>query len=94
MKIIAVSTMLFLVGCSSIGPCSYPLSQNGWVRTNARPPEILTDLNRSAHWFEDEQGDILVCPSIDARDACGSYYEIFEKTKIGYVVKEEIVCLT
>lgn len=81
-------------GCSSIGPCSYDLQSNGWSPTDLRPEGLPTHHYQSPGWFVDEEGRLLICRKLDAKNFCGGIYHVYRKAENGYVEEAEIVCIT
>lgn len=85
-----------VTGCSSIGVCSYSLSDNGWLPTDMRPADIVEIESRTGNdksrWYINDTGEILVCRRLDARDSCAGIYSVYEPTDSGYVQAEELVC--
>ena len=83
-----------IVGCTSIGPCSYDLPGNGWSPTELRPDGLPKRLYESPGWFLDAEESILVCHDFDARNFCGGIYSVYKKVGSAYVEDKEIVCIT
>lgn len=94
---LAITFALGLVAaCQMPGPCDYSLSQHGWVPDASPPSDVVAESSgwRSARFFRNVAGEVLVCPNHSPRDYCGGVYSIYESVGSGYTLKDTIACTT
>lgn len=96
MKIIClvVVSAVAMSGCQSAGVCDYSLAEEGWVRIETAPANLVDEHNKKDYWFTNSAGDFFACPELKKKGLCGNVYEIYEKQPDGTFKRQDVVCLT
>lgn len=93
MKLVLLSSVIFLSGCSSIGVCNLSLSEEGWKRVESPPSQLVDEYNENNFWFSNAEGGYLACSEVIRRNYCGNVYQIYRKKDSGDFEHALIVCL-